>query len=166
MRHQPHSIGLSLDDSGWTKVQDIIDKTQQYELNQTLIRLAVETNDKQRFQLSEDGKEFRANQGHSIEVDLKLQPITPPDVLLHGTAERFLKSILQEGLTKQNRHHVHLTESKEVAQAVGARYGKLVLLEIDATEMYQQGMVFYRSANNVWLTENVLTQFINVSNIE
>lgn len=136
-------------------MDDVISLTKDMSLSHSIIELVVETNDKQRFQLDLDENKIRANQGHSIDVDLQLQPIKPPDVLLHGTAERFLNSILEKGLIKQNRHHVHLTESEDVAKAVGSRYGKPVLLKVNAKNMYEAGTRFYRSANNVWLVEAV-----------
>jgi putative RNA 2'-phosphotransferase len=132
LRHQPEAIALSLDASGWAKVDEVISLTKDMPLNHSIIQLVVETNDKQRFQLDSDKNRIRANQGHSIDVDLQLQTVKPPKVLLHGTAERFLSSILEMGLIKQNRHHVHLTESEEVAKAVGSRYGKPILLRVNA----------------------------------
>lgn len=155
LRHKPEAIGLSLDASGWASIDEIIALTKSFPLNRAVIELVVETNDKQRFQLDFDNNRIRANQGHSIDVDLQLTPVQPPEVLLHGTAERFLSSILKTGLIKQKRHHVHLTESEEVASSVGSRYGNPVVLQIDARKMSAEGVNFYRSANNVWLVDAV-----------
>ena len=125
LRHQPEAIGLKLDEQGWVSVEQLIANTTDFVLTEELVKLVVETNDKQRFALDMASNKIRANQGHSIDVDLALEPMAPPDVLLHGTAERFIEAILLQGLTKQKRHHVHLSESESVASAVGKRYGKL-----------------------------------------
>ena len=143
LRHKPEEIGLRLDDQGWALVDELIEKTNDFELSKELIDVVVETNDKQRFELSVDKLKIKANQGHSINIDLDLKPITPPQFLLHGTAERFLDSIKKDGLQKQKRHHVHLSESIAVAESVGKRYGKLVLLRVAAQEMADAGFDFY-----------------------
>jgi len=160
LRHRPEAIGLTLDANGWASIDELICKTTQYELTPELIAIIVETNDKQRFSLSEDGRKIRANQGHSIEIDLDLPPIEPPEQLFHGTAVRFLTSIRQEGLRKMKRHHVHLSESTAVAGNVGSRYGKPAILTIAARQMYQDGYLFYKTANNVWLVEHVPYKYI------
>jgi putative RNA 2'-phosphotransferase len=161
LRHKPEEIGLELDDQGWAFVDELIEKSTDYELSKELIDVVVETNDKQRFELSDDKLKIKANQGHSINIDLDLKPITPPQFLLHGTAERFLDSIKKDGLQKQKRHHVHLSESIAVAESVGKRYGKLVLLRVAAQEMADAGFDFYRTANNVWLVDTVPAEYIN-----
>lgn len=166
LRHQPVAIGLSLDSNGWASINELIKKTTDFELTHDLLNLVVETNDKQRFVIDLQQNKIRANQGHSIDVDLSLEPLVPPAVLLHGTAERFYQSIKQQGLTKQKRHHVHLSESATIATSVGSRYGKPILLEIDAKRMYEQGYKFYRSANNVWLVETVPSQFIKEKHVQ
>lgn len=160
LRHKPEEIGLKLDAEGWASVEELILKTSKYNLTNEIIDIVVETNDKQRFNLSEDKKRIKANQGHSIDVDLNLEPIEPPEFLLHGTAERFIKSILSEGLQKQKRHHVHLSESNAVATTVGRRYGKLVLLEINTKKMHEDSFLFFKTANNVWLVDKVPTEYI------
>lgn len=161
LRHKPEEIGLELDDKGWASVDELIEKTSDFELSKELIDVVVETNDKQRFKLSDDKLKIKANQGHSIDIDLNLEPITPPQFLLHGTAERFLDSIKSDGLQKQKRHHVHLSESMAVAEAVGKRYGKPVLLKIAAQEMANSGFKFYKTANSVWLVDTVPAEYIN-----
>jgi putative RNA 2'-phosphotransferase len=161
LRHKPEEIGLRLDDQGWAFVDELIEKSTDFELSKELIDVVVETNDKQRFEFSDDKLKIKANQGHSINIDLDLKPITPPQFLLHGTAERFLDSIKKDGLQKQKRHHVHLSESIAVAETVGKRYGKLVLLRVAAQEMADLGFDFYRTANNVWLVDSVPAEYIN-----
>ncbi|MBU2712073.1 RNA 2'-phosphotransferase [Zooshikella harenae] len=160
LRHKPDSIGLILDEQGWASIAALIELTTDVELSREIIEVVVETNDKQRFSISEDGTKIRANQGHSIAIDLNLAPIEPPGCLYHGTATRFLASIMEKGITKQQRHHVHLTESIAVGKAVGGRYGKPVILVIDAQAMFQDGFVFFKTANNVWLVEEVPPAYI------
>jgi putative RNA 2'-phosphotransferase len=160
LRHKPDAIGLNLDDQGWASIDELIEKTTDFALNKDLIALVAETCEKQRFAIDFANGKIRANQGHSIDVDLNLEPITPPSTLVHGSAERFLESILEKGLTKHKRHHVHLSESSSVAMSVGGRYGKPVLLEIDAKTMYDNGHLFYRSVNNVWLVDSVPPEYI------
>jgi len=159
LRHQPDSIGLELSDEGWANIKELIGKTRKFKLTRELINTVVKTNDKKRFLISEDGERIKANQGHSIDVKLELEPVTPPDVLLHGTAERFLDSILREGLTKQQRHHVHLSETQKTAMSVGARYGKPALLKIDSKQMYEDGFEFFQTENNVWLVDHVPVRY-------
>ena len=120
----------------------------------------VETNDKKRFSFDDAGDLIRANQGHSVEVDLQLEEIQPPDVLYHGTVERFLASIMAEGLKKGKRHHVHLSKDTETAQKVGARRGKPVILQVDAGKMHGAGLKFFLSVNGVWLTDFVPAAFL------
>lgn len=159
MRHKPDAIGLTLDDQGWANIDELINKANQSGevtiLDRSLIQTIVDTNDKNRFVISEDGQRIRASQGHSVNVDLQLKPVEPPEFLYHGTATRFLDSILKEGLKPQERHHVHLSKDAETATKVGQRYGKPVILMIKAQLMYESGFTFYLSENGVWLTENV-----------
>jgi len=161
LRHKPEAIDLQLDDSGWALISELICKADK-ELNLTpsLIKQTAITNDKKRFQISEDDLRIRASQGHSIKVDLQLTPQEPPAVLFHGTATRFLESIQREGLKAGQRHHVHLSTNIDTATAVGKRYGKPVILEVDAGAMHQQGHEFFLSENGVWLTEHVPTNFL------
>jgi putative RNA 2'-phosphotransferase len=161
LRHEPESVGLSLNENGWASIDELIEKTVDFKLNRDLIEIVVGTNDKKRFSISDDGLQIKANQGHSIDVDLELTPIQPPQFLVHGTAERFVEAIRVQGLNKMQRHHVHLSESKAVAENVGSRYGKSVLLNISAKEMFDDGFKFYKSANNVWLVDSVSPKYIN-----
>lgn len=164
LRHKPDAIGLKLDDNGWADIDQLMHQAKQDENNpeitRDLIYQAVETNDKKRFALSPDNKKIRANQGHSVQIDLALSSQCPPDILYHGTATRFLQSILEEGLKAGSRHHVHLSENIETARQVGMRYGKPIILIIDAAKMQEQGHQFFKSENGVWLTDHVPTGFI------
>ncbi len=155
LRHNPQSIGIELDENGWADIAALIDRTQKFALSQELIAEVVRTNDKQRFALSKDGLKIRASQGHSIKIDLEYKAVTPPDILYHGTASRFLASIMKQGLTRQNRQHVHLSADIDTAQKVGSRHGTPVILTIAARELHQFGQAFYLSDNKVWLTEKV-----------
>jgi putative RNA 2'-phosphotransferase len=164
LRHQPGLIGLTLDDAGWTSVDDLLARcvAHGHTLSRETLAQIVRDCDKQRFAFSEDGKRIRANQGHSVGVDLGLDPLEPPAVLLHGTTGRFLPAILKEGLAKRARHHVHLSESSSTATAVGSRRGDAVLLKVDAARMHADGHVFYRSANGVWLTDAVPAGYLSL----
>jgi putative RNA 2'-phosphotransferase len=162
LRHKPDAISLQLDAQGWVEISDLIEKaSSEMPLTPELIKQVVATNDKQRFSLSEDCRRIRANQGHSIKVDLDLAPKTPPPVLYHGTTTRFLSSILEKGLLPGQRHHVHLSTDIETAAAVGQRHGKPVVLQVASGEMHQQGFTFLLSKNGVWLTKSVPNNFLS-----
>ena len=163
LRHQPEQIGITLDESGWTLVDALLEGLNRHGLAITFpdLQHVVATNSKRRFALSEDGKMVRANQGHSIEVDLGFTPRQPPDLLYHGTAEKNITSILESGLQKRQRHHVHLSAEQETAIAVGRRYGRPVVLEINAAEMYKAGHIFFLSDNGVWLVDEVPPIYMN-----
>lgn len=161
LRHRPEAIGLELNAGGWAAISELIQCASKHDhfLSEEIIKEVVVSNDKKRFKLSEDGQYIRANQGHSIRVDLDLLPLTPPDVLFHGTATRFLASIMAKGLLPSGRQHVHLSASYETAIAVGRRHGKPTVLEINAQKMQGDGYLFYRSENGVWLTDHVPAQY-------
>ncbi len=162
LRHQPEIIGLPLDDAGWADIDVLIRLSQPHKpLTRALIEQVVEENSKQRFAISDDGRRIRANQGHSIEVELGLQPVTPPTLLYHGTATRFVDAIRREGLVKRSRQHVHLSADAGTATTVGARHGKPVVLIVRAGEMAAVGHAFFRSENGVWLTDAVPVEFID-----
>jgi putative RNA 2'-phosphotransferase len=162
LRHQPELIGIALDDAGWTPVDPLLQQAAAHGVQFSLadLREIVATSDKQRFALSEDGRLIRANQGHSVTVDLQLQPLEPPPTLYHGTVERFLDSIRLEGLIKGKRHHVHLSPDEPTAAVVGQRRGRPVILRVDAGRMRRDGHLFYRSENGVWLTDHVPPQYL------
>jgi putative RNA 2'-phosphotransferase len=148
LRHSPVTIHLNMDKNGWVTIQELIDNAGKYKkMNLTIdtIKTVVETNDKQRFIISDDGKEIRANQGHSIPVDLELENTIPPDILYHGTTGRFVDSIMKEGLKPMKRQYVHLSRNEETAAKVGQRHGNPVVLYIDAKRMYEEGHKFYLS---------------------
>lgn len=159
LRHQPQSIGLVLDPHGWANVDELLNKSKLKFSFQQLIE-AVENNDKQRFILNTDQTKIRANQGHSIKIDLDLKPQTPPNILYHGTVDKYLDNIRLEGLKKMSRNHVHLSKDVETAQKVGSRRGSAIILKIDAATMNSDGILFYYSENGVWLTYNVPTKYI------
>lgn len=164
LRHKPDAIDLKLDENGWANIDELIEKSSKEKafpkLTKPLICRVVENNKKKRFAISEDGVCIRANQGHSIKVNLELQPQQPPEFLFHGTASRFLKSILAEGLKAGKRQHVHLSADMETAEEVGKRYGKPVILKIDTQAMDKKGYQFFLSENGVWLTDFVPMEFI------
>jgi len=158
LRHNPQSIGLALDRQGWANIDELIAKSQKLSLSREILEKIVSQNDKQRFAIKDN--KIRANQGHSIEVDLALEAVQPPDILYHGTATRFLDSIMQMGLSKQKRQHVHLSKDLDTAKMVGKRHGKLVILEVDTKQMYAEGFDFFLSDNGVWLTDAVPLRFL------
>ena len=162
LRHAPQTIGLTLDGSGWANVDELISLANAHgqALSRALVEEIVETSDKKRFALNEDRSRIRANQGHSVEVDLGLEPREPPDILFHGTADRFLAPILSTGVNSQARQHVHLSSSVEVARSVGVRHGRPVILVVDAKGMQRDGHRFHLSENGVWLTSAVPPQYM------
>lgn len=163
LRHAPESVGLRLDSSGWASITELVRcaDTHGRSLTRALVEQVVRENPKQRFSISADGTRIRANQGHSVPVDLGLLSTTPPSKLYHGTAKRFLASISREGLHRGSRQHVHLSADSGTATAVGARHGKPVVLSVRAREMHDARFSFFLSANGVWLTESVPAEFID-----
>ena len=164
LRHEPQAAGVTLDEAGWVDVATLLSGCAKagVQIDDAELREIVRTSDKQRFALSDDGTRIRANQGHSVEVELGYEPADPPETLWHGTAEKHAESIRREGLIKGSRHHVHLSPSAETASAVGRRHGKLVMLEVAAGQMCRDGFTFYRSANGVWLTDHVPVKYLRV----
>jgi putative RNA 2'-phosphotransferase len=155
LRHRPESIGLELAEGGWVALDDLLAALARHGTQMSLedLESVVAGNDKRRFTI--EGGRIRANQGHSIAVDLALEPKTPPGVLYHGTATRFLDSILRQGLLRGARHHVHLSADDETAWRVGSRHGRPVVLAVASGRMATAGHGFFLSANGVWLTEHV-----------
>jgi putative RNA 2'-phosphotransferase len=162
LRHKPDTIGLQIDKAGWASISELIEKARKagVSLSPELIRRVVATNDKQRFSISSDGSRIRANQGHSIPVDLGLQEKKPPDFLYHGTATRNITAILKEGIKRGKRNFVHLSLDEETALMVGKRYGKPVVLIVQAGLMHRDGFQFNLSENGVWLAEYVPVGYI------
>ena len=162
LRHQPDKAGVVLDDAGWVAVEELLAGCGRagHAITPDQLREIVRTSDKQRFALSDDGRRIRANQGHSVDVDLGYEPATPPEVLYHGTADRFLDSIRAQGLIKGSRHHVHLSERLETAEAVGRRHGRLAVLRVRSGDMHRAGVPFYKTPNGVWLTDSVPTDYL------
>jgi len=162
LRHEPERVGLKLGEAGWVGVEELLRAVNANGVTLTLEQLEhiVATSDKKRFALSEDGQRIRASQGHSVEVDLQYPPLTPPEILYHGTATRFLDDIRRHGLQRMGRHDVHLSAETKLTFQVGGRHGKPALLTIRAGDMHRAGFVFRCSANGVWLVEHVPPQFI------
>lgn len=163
LRHEPGKIGVTLDENGWTDCRGLIEAAGRHGKRfsyETVVEVVL-TNEKQRFSLSEDGKHIRANQGHSVKVDLALESQDPPEFLYHGTVSKFIESIYGSGLCKGARHHVHLSADQVTAMKVGQRRGKPVILSIRSAEMSAAGHLFYISVNGVWLTDAVPPEFIN-----
>lgn len=163
LRHRPDSVGISLDTGGWADVSELLAALSNNGLRLTRAELdeVVQTSEKQRFAVDSTGTRIRANQGHSVPVDLQLQPVEPPPMLYHGTTERFLDAIAREGLTPQGRHHVHLSPDVETARRVGSRRGSPVVLLVDAARIAAEGTPFYRSANGIWLVDAVAPEFLS-----
>ncbi len=162
LRHQPEMIGLTLDPAGWTELSELVTKARVHGEAITVedVRRIAAESDKQRFTLSPDGLRIRAAQGHSVTVELGLQPVIPPDVLFHGTATRFADAIRIEGLKPQSRLQVHLSAEEETALKVGQRHGKPIIFRIAAGRMQAEGFSFYQADNGVWLTDTVPPQFL------
>lgn len=164
LRHHPESIGVEIDSHGWVHVPTLIRRAcdNGRHIDQPLILDIIEKSDKQRFKLSDDGNYIRAGYGHSFDVDLGLDPLSPPAKLYHGTARRNLDSIRKEGLHSGSRNLVHLSAEKKEATAVGDRHGKPHVLTVKAQKMYRAGRPFYQSDSepNIWLTEEVPPEFM------
>ncbi|WP_428655333.1 RNA 2'-phosphotransferase [Runella sp.] len=165
LRHNPALIGLKLDANGWASITDLLDKMKAkgHRISPEDLKHLVDTNSKKRFAFSDDFEKIRANQGHSVEVDLGYEKQMPPTVLFHGTAEKNVDLILKDGIKKMNRHHVHLSQDMTTARKVGMRHGKPVILNADAKGMAQRGFDFYLSNNGVWLTDFVPAEFISIN---
>ncbi|MEM5518977.1 RNA 2'-phosphotransferase [Henriciella sp. AS95] len=162
LRHKPEEIGLQLDKHGWVRVDELLRKLKKAnrKLSRDELIQLVENNDKKRFTLSEDGLRIRAAQGHSIDVDLGLEPQCPPDELYHGTASANLDAIFSEGLISGRRHQVHLSLDPDTAKRVGQRHGKPVVLRVEAQRMFNDGFEFFRADNGVWLTAKVPATYL------
>ncbi|HYO92012.1 MAG TPA: RNA 2'-phosphotransferase [Pyrinomonadaceae bacterium] len=162
LRHQPERLGLKLEAGGWVRVDTLLAACRAHNFPVTRAELdeVVARNDKRRFSFDPSREMIRANQGHSIEVDLQLDVRVPPPVLYHGTGARSVESILKDGLRKMARHHVHLSVDVETAIRVGARHGRPTVFEVDAAAMHSDGHEFYVSANGVWLVKSVPPKYL------
>lgn len=166
LRHKPETAGITLDEHGWANVEKLL-----HGINETGRKISMEiledivaTDNKQRYSFNEDKTLIRANQGHSIPVDVELKEQNPPEILYHGTSTRFLNSILNDGLKPMNRLYVHLSKDIETAWKVGKRHGDPVILKINSRDMYKNRYKFYLSENGVWLTEKVDVKYFEVMN--
>jgi putative RNA 2'-phosphotransferase len=165
LRHSPERIGIQLAPGGWVPVRELLAACRKYNFAIQLAELkeVVAQNDKQRFSFDETGTLIRANQGHSVEIDLQLEPAVPPDILYHGTGSGAVESIFQQGISKMSRHHVHLSIDIQTARKVGARHGNPAVFTVDAAAMQRDGHTFYCSENNVWLVDFVPPNYLKVS---
>lgn len=165
LRHKPDTIGITLDEHGWANVDELIAGiAKDNEFNMEILEEIVRTDEKQRYSFNMDKTLIRANQGHSIPVDVELEEKEPPELLWHGTGEKFVASIDVQGLIPKSRLYVHLSKDEETAIKVGTRHGKPVLYKVNAGEMFREGYKFYLSVNGVWLTEEVPVKYLNKNN--
>ena len=164
LRHAPEKLGLTLDVGGWVNVEKLLTqaKKNKFPISFNELSEVVATNDKKRFSFDKTRKKIRANQGHSVKVDLQLTPQIPPYLLYHGTYTNAVETILENGLQKMSRHHVHLSHNIETAKKVGQRRGKAIILEIDAKKMNEDGFIFYCSDNNVWLVDYIPSKYLTL----
>lgn len=161
LRHKPEAIGISLDEHGWADVDELIARiSKTHEFNRDILEEIVRTDEKQRYSFNENKTLIRANQGHSIPVDVELDEVEPPEELWHGTGEKYVSSIDEQGLVPKSRLYVHLSKDKETAVKVGKRHGKPVLYIVKAGEMCKDGYKFYLSKNSVWLTKEVPVKYL------
>lgn len=161
LRHKPEAIGISLDEHGWADVDELIAGiSRTHELDRDILEEIVRTDDKQRYSFNEDKTLIRANQGHSIPVDVELDEVKPLEELWHGTGEKYVLSIDRQGLIPKSRLYVHLSKDEETAVKVGKRHGKPVLYIVKAGKMYRDGYKFYLSKNGVWLTKEVPVKYL------
>ena len=160
LRHKPEEIGITLDEHGWANVEELIaGLAKSKPLDMQILEEIVATDEKQRYSFNEDKTLIRANQGHSIPVDVKLPVTQPPEYLYHGTGEKYMESIMKIGLIPKSRLYVHLSADYETAVKVGKRHGTPVVLLVHAAEMAKDGYIYYRSVNGVWLTKEVPVQY-------
>ena len=161
LRHRPEVIGIQLDEHGWADVNELIEGiAKKKKFNREILEEIVRTDSKHRYSFNEDKTKIRANQGHSISVDLELEPLEPPEILWHGTAEKYVASIEKTGLRPGNRMYVHLSSDMQTAEKVGSRHGKPIVYQVKSGEMYRKGFRFYRSVNGVWLTIMVPVEYL------
>lgn len=163
LRHKPEIINLTLDEHGWAYVQELIkgiNRSKGQIIDQELLEEIVRTDEKQRYSFNEDHTLIRANQGHSIPVDVELEEKNPPDILWHGTGDKYVASIDKQGLIPKGRLYVHLSSDIDTARKVGSRHGKPVIYSIDCGQMSEDGYRFFLSANKIWLTKEVPARYL------
>lgn len=161
LRHKPGVIGITLDEHGWANVSELVEGVNKvHPLDMETLEEIVRTNEKQRFSFNEDKTKIRANQGHTIPVDVEQDEKDPPEVLYHGTGEKYVESIDCTGLVPRQRLYVHLSTDKEMAAKVGQRHGKPVVYRVNSGQMAKEGFTFYLSVNGVWLTKAVPVQYL------
>ena len=160
LRHKPETLGLLLDSHGWANTKQLVSAINNREkFTMKDLEEIVSTDEKQRYSFNSDKSMIRANQGHSIDVDVELEEAIPPDILYHGTAKKYFSNIMKEGLKPQSRLYVHLSTDEKTAINVGSRHGDPIVFKIDTKQMERDGYKFYRSVNNVWLTKEVPTEY-------
>ncbi|HGT0205763.1 TPA: RNA 2'-phosphotransferase [Clostridioides difficile] len=164
LRHKPETIGIKLDDYGYADVNELIEKINNTgrNINIEILEQIVKEDNKQRYSFNDDRSKIRANQGHSINVNVELRELEPPKYLYHGTATRFLDNIKNEGIIKQSRLYVHLSRDIDIAVKVGKRHGTPVILKINTGKMYENGYKFHLSENNVWLCEYIPFKYVEI----
>ncbi len=164
LRHNPEKLGLKLGRGGWVVIDELLEacRKQKFFINFRELKEVVENDEKKRFSFDVCQIKIRANQGHSIPVDLELEVMIPPDVLYHGTSQKAVASILKKGLCKMERHHVHLSTDTATARDVGRRHGKPVVFVVNAASMNQMGYEFFRSDNGVWLVDFVPPEYLTL----
>ena len=161
LRHRPEAIGITLDEHGWANVDELIAGVgRKYPLTMAELERIVREDEKQRYSFNDDKTKIRANQGHSVPVDVELQAQTPPKYLYHGTGEKSVASIEDQGILPGSRLYVHLSPDYDTAVKVGARHGRPVVFRVSSLQMHRDGCVFYRSVNGVWLTKKVPARYI------
>ena len=161
LRHKPEVIGITLDEHGWANVQELIDGiAKDYSFDMDMLEEIVRSDNKQRYSFNEDKTLIRANQGHSIPVDVELKCVFPPEYLWHGTGEKYTASIDETGLIPKSRLYVHLSGDKETAVKVGKRHGRPVLYRVASGRMQREGFAFFQSANGVWLIKRVPVEYL------
>lgn len=162
LRHKPETIGITLDEHGWADVELLIAGIQQTRpFDRAMLEEIVATDEKQRYAFNADHSKIRANQGHSVAVDVQLQELAPPELLYHGTGEKYVQSILASGLIPKSRLYVHLSLDRKTAVTVGSRHGQPRVFKVHSGQMHRDGYVFYRSENGVWLTKAVPVSYLS-----
>ena len=162
LRHSPETIGIKLDENGWADVEELITlmNKNRRKIDIDTLKEIVETNNKKRYEFSDDFKKIRACQGHSINVDVELEQAVPPEFLYHGTAVQNIESIKKDGIKKASRQHVHLSSDYNTAYNVGKRHGKPYIIKVSSGKMVKDGKKFYISKNEVWLSDDIEPEYL------